>query len=75
MFMGMGEPLANYEAVLRALEQSDFRGGDELLPSRRVTVSTCGLVPKIRRLGKEARVNLAVSLNASDDETRSSRCP
>jgi 23S rRNA (adenine2503-C2)-methyltransferase len=42
---------------------------------RTVTVSTCGLVPKIRRLGKEARVNLAVSLNASDDETRSSLMP
>jgi 23S rRNA (adenine2503-C2)-methyltransferase len=42
---------------------------------RTVTLSTCGLVPQIRRLGKGVRVNLAVSLNAADDETRSYLMP
>jgi 23S rRNA (adenine2503-C2)-methyltransferase len=74
VFMGMGEPLANYEAVLRALGNLISEEGMNF-SHRTVTVSTCGLVPKIRRLGKEARVNLAVSLNASDDETRSSLMP
>ena len=74
VFMGMGEPLANYEAVVRALgnliseEAMNFS-------HRTVTLSTCGLVPQIRKLGKDIRVNLAVSLNASDDETRSFLMP
>lgn len=71
VFMGMGEPLANTDAVLQALEiitDSDF--GLKFSP-RRVTVSTCGLVPEMRRLGEASDVNLAVSLNATDDKTRS----
>jgi len=74
VFMGMGEPLANYEAVLRSLENLISEEGMNF-SHRTVTLSTCGLVPRIRRLGKEARVNLAVSLNASDDETRSFLMP
>ena len=75
VFMGMGEPLANYDAVLQSLQiitDSDF--GLKFSP-RRVTVSTCGLVPEIRRLGEDCDVNLAVSLNATDDETRSMLMP
>jgi 23S rRNA (adenine2503-C2)-methyltransferase len=74
VFMGMGEPLANYDAVLRALANLISEEGMNF-SHRTVTLSTCGLVPRIRKLGKEARVNLAVSLNASDDETRSFLMP
>lgn len=71
VFMGMGEPLANYDQVIQAvavITDTDF--GLKISP-RRVTVSTCGLVPEILALGKACAVNLAVSLNATDDETRS----
>lgn len=71
VFMGMGEPLANYDQVLQAIAvitDTDF--GLKVSP-RRVTVSTCGLVPEILDLGKACSVNLAVSLNAVDDDTRS----
>lgn len=71
VFMGMGEPLANYDQVIQAIAvitDTDF--GLKFSP-RRVTVSTCGLVPEILELGKACAVNLAVSLNATDDETRS----
>jgi 23S rRNA (adenine2503-C2)-methyltransferase len=74
VFMGMGEPLANYDAVLRALGNLISEEGMNF-SHRTVTLSTCGLVPQIRRLGKEARVNLAVSLNASEDETRNFLMP
>jgi 23S rRNA (adenine2503-C2)-methyltransferase len=74
VFMGMGEPLANYEAVVRALGNLISEEG-MTFSHRTVTLSTCGLVPQIRRLGKEVRVNLAVSLNASDDDTRSYLMP
>jgi 23S rRNA (adenine2503-C2)-methyltransferase len=71
VFMGMGEPLANYDQVIQAIAvitDTDF--GLKFSP-RRVTVSTCGLVPEILNLGKACAVNLAVSLNATDDKTRS----
>jgi 23S rRNA (adenine2503-C2)-methyltransferase len=74
VFMGMGEPLANYDAVVRALGNLISEEGMNF-SHRTVTLSTCGLVPQIRRLGKEVRVNLAVSLNAPDDDTRSSLMP
>jgi 23S rRNA (adenine2503-C2)-methyltransferase len=75
VFMGMGEPLANYDQVIQAIAvitDTDF--GLKFSP-RRVTVSTCGLVPGILALGKACAVNLAVSLNATDDETRSRLMP
>jgi 23S rRNA (adenine2503-C2)-methyltransferase len=74
VFMGMGEPLANYDAVVRALDNLISDEGMNF-SHKTVTLSTCGVVPQIRRLGKEVRVNLAVSLNASDDETRSYLMP
>jgi 23S rRNA (adenine2503-C2)-methyltransferase len=74
VFMGMGEPLANYDAVVRALGNLISEEGMNF-SHRTVTLSTCGLVPQIRKLGKEARVNLAVSLNASEDATRSFLMP
>ena len=69
VFMGMGEPLANYDNLLVALKiLMDERGLE--FTERRVTVSTCGLTPKIAALGKDVRVNLAVSLHAADNQTR-----
>ncbi len=69
VFMGMGEPLANYKSVLAAIENMTAEDGMNF-SHRKVTLSTCGLVPAIRRLGRDTIVNLAVSLNAADDETR-----
>jgi 23S rRNA (adenine2503-C2)-methyltransferase len=74
VFMGMGEPLANFDNLLVALEiLSDQRGLN--FSDRRITVSTCGLVPKIKELGQETRVNLAVSLHSVDDSVRSRLMP
>lgn len=75
VFMGMGEPLANYDCLVRALAViCDTDYGMKFSP-RRVTVSTSGLVPKIRQLGLDTDVNLAVSLNATDNDTRSKLMP
>ncbi len=74
VFMGMGEPLANFDNLITALEIiMDQRGLD--FSGRKVTVSTCGLVPKMRELGETAPVNLAVSLHSVDDEVRSRLMP
>jgi 23S rRNA (adenine2503-C2)-methyltransferase len=74
VFMGMGEPLANYDAVVRAIH--NLTCDDALnFSHRRVTLSTSGLVPAMERLGREVNVNLAVSLNAAEDETRSFLMP
>ena len=70
VLMGMGEPLANLDEVLKALRTITSDKGLAISP-RRVTVSTNGLVPAIKRLGDAGlRVNLAVSLNATTDEVR-----
>jgi 23S rRNA (adenine2503-C2)-methyltransferase len=74
VFMGMGEPLANFPALVRALTVITAPWGLNFSP-RRLTVSTAGLAPFIPRLGREARANLTVSLNAPDDETRSRIMP
>ncbi len=74
VFMGMGEPLANYRSVVPALKLliDDFAYG---LSRRRVTVSTSGLVPQMRRLSGDCNVSLAVSLHAPDDELRDRLVP
>lgn len=70
VFMGMGEPLKNLDALVPALENILDPSGFDYSP-RRVTVSTCGWVPGIVRLAKEGLgVNLAISLNAPDDSIR-----
>jgi 23S rRNA (adenine2503-C2)-methyltransferase len=70
VLMGMGEPLANLDEVIRALKIITWERGLGFSP-RRVTLSTDGLVPEIERLGKSGvRVNLAISLNATTDEVR-----
>jgi 23S rRNA (adenine2503-C2)-methyltransferase len=69
VFMGMGEPLANYDSVVKAIENLVAEDGLNF-SKRKVTLSTCGLVPEMEKLGREMVVNLAVSLNAADDQTR-----
>ncbi len=74
VLMGMGEPLANYENVVTAV--NNIIDDNALNFSRRkVTLSTSGLVPFINKLGEDTPVNLAVSLNAGDDETRNRLMP
>jgi 23S rRNA (adenine2503-C2)-methyltransferase len=75
VFMGMGEPLANYpairEAIARLTDPEGFNFGD-----RRITISTVGLVPGIEKFTAErSQVNLAVSLHAATDELRSQLMP
>ncbi len=74
VFMGMGEPLANYNAVLPAIRilLDDFGFG---LSKRRVTVSTSGLVPYMDRLREDVDTALAVSLHAPDDALRDEIVP
>ena len=76
VFMGMGEPLANYAALVKAIRIfTDARLGLGYSP-RRITVSTVGLVPGIERLGREdLKVNLAISLHAATDEVRGRLMP
>jgi 23S rRNA (adenine2503-C2)-methyltransferase len=74
VFMGMGEPLANFQAVARALKIITAPWGLNFSP-RRITVSTVGLAPLIPRLGQEAKFNLTISLNAPDDALRSQLMP
>jgi 23S rRNA (adenine2503-C2)-methyltransferase len=77
VFMGMGEPLANYRRVLAAFRRITDPAPDGLgLSQRSVTISTVGLVPAIRRLTAEGiNATLAVSLHAPDDELRDSLVP
>jgi 23S rRNA (adenine2503-C2)-methyltransferase len=77
VFMGMGEPLANYPRVIAAVRQIINPAPDGLgLSQRSVTVSTVGLVPAIRRLAAEGlQVTLAVSLHTPDDELRDTLVP
>jgi 23S rRNA (adenine2503-C2)-methyltransferase len=74
VLMGMGEPLANYRNVLPAMRiMMDDLGYD--LSRRRVTLSTSGLVPQIRRLAEDCNVALAVSLHAPNDALRDQLVP
>lgn len=74
VFMGMGEPLDNYDEVIAAckvmLDPNLFG-----LSKHHVTISTCGLIPEIRRLGQELPVRLAISLHSPDEEERSRLMP
>lgn len=75
VFMGMGEPLANYENLIKALKIITDSDYGLKFSSRRVTVSTSGIIPKIKQLGIDTSVNLAVSLNAVTDDMRSFLMP
>jgi 23S rRNA (adenine2503-C2)-methyltransferase len=74
VMMGMGEPLANFDNVVRAMSimRDDLGYG---LANKRVTLSTAGMVPMIDRLAAESDVSLAVSLHAPNDELRSELVP
>jgi 23S rRNA (adenine2503-C2)-methyltransferase len=74
VFMGMGEPLANYPRLLRALTIMTSPWGMGISP-RRITVSTVGLVPMIEKLMAETSVHLAVSLTATTNELRDRLAP
>src|SRR5258707_623135 len=75
VLMGMGEPLHNYDNVLKALRTLNSAEGFNL-GARHMTVSTVGLVPAIRKLSQEPlQVNLAISLHAPTDELRSQTMP
>jgi 23S rRNA (adenine2503-C2)-methyltransferase len=69
VFMGMGEPFFNYENVAKAVKiLNDIEGLD--ISARKTTISTSGLVPEILRCASELKTNLAISLNATNDELR-----
>ncbi len=75
VYMGMGEPLHNYENLVTSLRILTHDKGAKLA-QRRITVSTSGLVPKLEKLGAEdVRPNLAVSLNAPNDAVRDEIMP
>src|SRR3989304_9925020 len=74
VLMGMGEPLLNYDEVIKFLNIATHQKG-LCFAHKRVTVSTSGIAPMIERLGKETKVNLAISLNATTDEVRNHLMP
>jgi len=75
VLMGMGEPLANYDDTLKAIHLMHHPDAFKF-SSRRTTLSTVGLLPELERLAKEKiSFRLAISLNASDEETRSYLMP
>ena len=70
VLMGMGEPLANYQNVVQAVNTITDNVSGIGFSGRRVTLSTAGLVGRFSNLGRDTTVNLAVSLNATDNPTR-----
>lgn len=75
VFMGMGEPLLNYDNVMKAIERLTANDGLAMSPYR-ITVSTAGIPDKIKQLADdEARFNLAVSLHSADENTRTNLMP
>ncbi len=75
VMMGIGEPLDNYDEVLKFLEIVNHSSGLNI-GHRHITLSTCGLVPKIKDLAdRQLQITLSVSLHAADDETRSEIMP
>ena len=72
--MGMGEPLHNLDNMVKALDIFFDPAGMDY-SSRKITLSTCGLVPQMHELAQRVNVNLAVSLNASNDEVRDKLMP
>lgn len=75
VFMGIGEPLDNYDAVLTAVRLLNHKDGFNI-GARRITISTCGVIPGIRRLAQEGlQVELSVSLHAADEAVRARLMP
>ncbi len=74
VFMGMGEPLHNYDNVIRAIRLLTHQKGLDF-SRRRVTVSSSGLVPQLEKFGHDVDVQLAISLNGTTNEQRSKLMP
>ncbi len=75
VIMGIGEPFDNYDNIVKFIKIANFHKGLNI-GSRHITVSTCGIVPKIKEFSKlPYQVNLAISLHAPDDELRSYLMP
>jgi len=75
VFMGMGEPLLNYEEVLKSVHILNFSGGYNL-GSRHITISTAGIIPLIEKLSQEKeQLRLAVSLHSANQKTRETLMP
>jgi len=75
VFMGMGEPFLNYENTVQAIRILNDKDGFNL-GIRHISVSTCGIIPGIEKFADEnLQVNLAISLHAADDETRTKLMP
>ena len=75
VLMGMGEPLANYKESTKAVRLMNVPEG-LMIAARKITISTCGLVPQIRQFTREGtQVGLAISLNAATDEIRNKLMP
>lgn len=74
VIMGMGEPLINYDNIVKAIKIVNDESGIAF-SNRRITLSTCGLVPKIYQLAEDLKVNLAISLHATTDEIRKKIMP
>ena len=75
VFMGTGEPLDNYENVLKSVRILNCKEGLNI-GARRITISTCGLIPGMKRLADEGlQIELSISLHAADDKTRSILVP
>ncbi len=75
VLMGMGEPLANYNNLIDSLDILTDSDDGLKFSTRRVTISTAGLIPKFSDLGRSTSVNLAISLNATDNKTRNMLMP
>lgn len=75
VFMGMGEPLDNYDHVLKAIRMTNSSYALNI-GARRMTISTCGIIPGIKRLATEGlQIELSISLHGADDKTRSQIMP
>lgn len=75
VFMGVGEPLDNYDNLLKAIRLINSPEGMNFA-ARRITISTCGVIPRIRQLSKEGlQVELAISLHGYDNESRNVLMP
>lgn len=74
VYMGMGEPLHNYEHTVRSIRIATLNDGLQF-SHRKITVSTSGLLPEMERLARDTQVHLAVSLHATTDATRTRLMP
>ena len=75
VYMGMGEPFLNYESTLASIRRLNHPEGFNL-GARRFTISTVGIIPKIKQFTQEkTQINLAISLHAADNKTRSYLMP